>query len=603
MEARWRRWIGPGIVSVGLLAVLGPQRAIGARDRVWDPPACDGGPAGPDRRRAATAGRTGGHRDAVVHARSRCSMRAARSSASGCRVGTRPGRGAEAHRPPRRVVRRRPVRSRRARRRRRRATLAAAARRRRRRLRLAGRRGSGRHPAGDRQRGRRDASTRRASTGSTRADLGVWRRPVDGAGPADARPRPDRSRRSLRADLVDRVRLVGRRATGSRSSPAARSPAGRGSSTRRAAASRPSRDPASRHDRRPRPRDRLVVYRACRGLPCAPRLDRPARPVAAPRSARPPARGHARRAAASTARVVHERFDRVVGRRLRATIRRSGRTRDDLGPRRSAAIPPTGSPLTPAGRRRSTPADVRAIRQRPTVHRPMSRSTMRPHELGPPWRSPGGRARVCVLPAAVVRARPGPGPQQHVLRPGPGPPVRLAVGLRAAGEHQDRDQGRRRRRRRARRRRAPPRSSTTPPDRTRSATAPGTPAGRTASPASRAAPRTASRCGSASRATCSTGAPSSGARPTPTRRTAASTPRPSRSTSSATSRASTTTSNYVGRPRLRRRRRADGLARQADGRLEHARVRTVRRRDPPARVRHAEHVGEVLDVPRPRRRS
>lgn len=42
MEARWRRLIGPGIVSVGLLAALGPN-ANGARDRGWVPPACDGG--------------------------------------------------------------------------------------------------------------------------------------------------------------------------------------------------------------------------------------------------------------------------------------------------------------------------------------------------------------------------------------------------------------------------------------------------------------------------------------------------------------------------------------------------------------------------------
>ena len=142
-----------------------------------------------------------------------------------------------------------------------------------------------------------------------------------------------------------------------------------------------------------------------------------------------------------------------------------------------------------------------------------------------------------------------------------------------------------------------PRSRTPPRDPTSSAMASGRPAASTASPASPGTPRTASRCGCASRATSSTGARSSGARRTRRPRTAAMTPRRSRSTSSVTSRASTTTSTRR-RQRLHGCRRPDVLADEADRRLEHAHVRSVRHRAAPAPVRHAELVGEVLDLQR-----
>ena len=45
MEARWLRWIGPGIVSVGLVTALGSSVVVGG-DGSWDPPACPDGPMG-----------------------------------------------------------------------------------------------------------------------------------------------------------------------------------------------------------------------------------------------------------------------------------------------------------------------------------------------------------------------------------------------------------------------------------------------------------------------------------------------------------------------------------------------------------------------------
>ena len=59
----------------------------------------------------------------------------------------------------------------------------------------------------------------------TRADLGVWRRPLDG-GRAEPGPRPDRRRRPLRTDLAHASSPGARTAGRSSSSRAARSPAG-----------------------------------------------------------------------------------------------------------------------------------------------------------------------------------------------------------------------------------------------------------------------------------------------------------------------------------------------------------------------------------------
>ena len=42
---------------------------------------------------------------------------------------------------------------------------------------------------------------------ATRADLGIWRRGLDAAAPRRAHPRPDRARRPLRAHLLDRIHL------------------------------------------------------------------------------------------------------------------------------------------------------------------------------------------------------------------------------------------------------------------------------------------------------------------------------------------------------------------------------------------------------------
>ena len=135
------------------------------------------------------------------------------------------------------------------------------------------------------------------------------------------------------------------------------------------------------------------------------------------------------------------------------------------------------------------------------------------------------------------RARAGPDVERRPVRPGPGPALPLASRLGTDRRDQDGHQGGGRRRHRQQGLDTPRRSPMTPPARTRSATARAPRAGSTGWPVSPATHRTGSRCGCASRATSSTGARSSGARRTPLPRMGATTPRRSRWMSSVTWRA------------------------------------------------------------------
>ncbi len=53
VEDRWLRWLGPGVITIGALAAIGTAVAA-AQDRLWDPPPCAGGGA------ARLAGTTAG---------------------------------------------------------------------------------------------------------------------------------------------------------------------------------------------------------------------------------------------------------------------------------------------------------------------------------------------------------------------------------------------------------------------------------------------------------------------------------------------------------------------------------------------------------------
>ena len=45
VEARWRlRWLGPGVLTIGTIGVIGSAVAV-AQDRFWEPPPCEGGGA------------------------------------------------------------------------------------------------------------------------------------------------------------------------------------------------------------------------------------------------------------------------------------------------------------------------------------------------------------------------------------------------------------------------------------------------------------------------------------------------------------------------------------------------------------------------------
>ena len=101
----------------------------------------------------------------------------------------------------------------------------------------------------------------------TRADLGVWRRALDGSTPAGAGPAADRGGRPVRADLAHRARVERRRRRRWRCSRAARSRAASASSTRTVVACGSSR--TRRWATSSGSRDgRLVAHGACRGLPC-----------------------------------------------------------------------------------------------------------------------------------------------------------------------------------------------------------------------------------------------------------------------------------------------------------------------------------------------
>ena len=101
---------------------------------------------------------------------------------------------------------------------------------------------------------------------TSRADLGVWQRPLDG-GPARRILEPLPADVRLRANVLDRVHVGMPTATGSPSSPAARSPVGRGSSPGMARPSATSRRPISA-SWSGSPAIEPVTYGACRGWPC-----------------------------------------------------------------------------------------------------------------------------------------------------------------------------------------------------------------------------------------------------------------------------------------------------------------------------------------------
>ena len=44
VEDRWLRWLGPGVITIGALAAIGTA-VVAAQERLWDPPACRGGGA------------------------------------------------------------------------------------------------------------------------------------------------------------------------------------------------------------------------------------------------------------------------------------------------------------------------------------------------------------------------------------------------------------------------------------------------------------------------------------------------------------------------------------------------------------------------------
>ena len=256
------------------------DRDRGPRPRVG-PARVRRGRAGPDRggaRRSVATAEVGRRRRGSRSIR--CSMRAGRSSASACTVGIDRGAARRRLDAARRVVRRRAVRS---------ASCSSA-------TTTASARGSGSSMSLDgcaspigRGRGRDPAGRRSSPDGVI--DLRDSRRPVDPRGPrrlaTTARRRGPGRRASLdpiepgpavRADLVDRARLVGR-------GRPARDPVLRRDRLpdadprhRRAAASRRVADPRAGHDGRPDSGTGSSSTGACRGLPLRPRLGRHARP-------------------------------------------------------------------------------------------------------------------------------------------------------------------------------------------------------------------------------------------------------------------------------------------------------------------------------------
>jgi hypothetical protein len=322
VEARWRRLIGPGIVSAGLLVALGPS-ASGAPDRAWDPPVCAGGGLA----RIVAARAVGPTAAADTPWFTLDPTLDASGSLTGQRLRLAAGRGAA----PRRIDL--PAES-----------FAAG-------------------PFGrvvlvgddDGQRSRlrlidvvdgcasplAEASyvIRRATISpdgvtiyetrverSTRADLGVWRRPVDGAGtatlaidPIDPDPRFGRTWSTEFAWSAEGDRL----AIQSCGAIACR--------TRILDPSRGSLETVADPTLGTMvglTSGRLVAYRSCRGWPCGlvsvdTRTRRRATLSEAAGAAVLTGRG-------ATARVVHERYDRVVGRRLRV-IDVLGRNARDLG--------------------------------------------------------------------------------------------------------------------------------------------------------------------------------------------------------------------------------------------------------------------------------
>jgi hypothetical protein len=312
--------IGPGIVSVGLLAVLGPS-ASGARDRAWDPPACGGSGLA----RIVAARDAGASADATAPSFTLDPALDGSGSLVGQRLRIDIGPEGESRRvdlpaesfaagPRGRVV------------------LVGDDDGRRSRLRLLDVSAGCAWPLADEQDVIRRATVSPDGVSiyetrvdrSTRADLGIWRRPVDGGGPArlvvdpiDPDPRFGRTWSTEFDWSVDGDRLAIQSCGAHACRTRILDPTSGGVETLADPTLGAMVGLTS---------TRLVVYRACRGWPCGlVSVDTKTRR----RSTLSEAAGAAvLMGRGATARVIHERSDRVVGPRLREIDVLGGHARD-----------------------------------------------------------------------------------------------------------------------------------------------------------------------------------------------------------------------------------------------------------------------------------